>query len=254
MADNSRSSLPASDIEEKNRHECGAGTEPLDVIVRQSEKDQCRRLHGCKFRSSDEDWQHPTAMDGDACLRAISAALQGVLRRPGDMAARFGGEEFAILLPETDTAGAIQIVGDMQAAFRALAIRHEAGPHGVVTLSAGVAGRGGGCGPLRGQDAGRNTFTLHPNVETAAPAPPSSTRTPRKAVVEDDDAAPGARSALQLDGGSVRRSVVTQMTRATCCVGLSNMCGTMLGKRKLSPASRTWASWSSHRRRLPDNM
>ena len=78
-------------------------------------------------------------MDGDACLRAISAALQGVLRRPGDMAARFGGEEFAILLPETDTAGAIQIVGDMQAAFRALAIRHEAGPHGVVTLSAGVA-------------------------------------------------------------------------------------------------------------------
>ena len=39
--------------------------------------------------------------------------------------------------------------------------------------------------------------------------------------------------------GSVRRSVVTQMTRATFCVGLSNMCGTMLGKRKLSPASST---------------
>jgi hypothetical protein len=64
----------------------------------------------------------------------------------------------------------------------------------------------------------------------------------------------GASELIQLAGGSVRRSVVTQMTRATCCVGLSNMCGTMLGKRKLSPASRTWASWSSHRRRLPDRM
>src|ERR1019366_9391117 len=79
---------------------------------------------------------HPA---GDACLRAISAAVQGVLRRPGDMAARYGGEELAILLPETDVAGAIQIVGDMQAAIRTLAIRHDASPLGVVTLSAGVA-------------------------------------------------------------------------------------------------------------------
>ncbi|MGY3120706.1 hypothetical protein ACVWXQ_004643 [Bradyrhizobium sp. S3.14.4] len=38
-------------------------------------------------------------------------------------------------------------------------------------------------------------------------------------------------------GESVWRSVVTQITRAACWVGLSNMCGTMLGKRKLSPAS-----------------
>jgi diguanylate cyclase (GGDEF)-like protein len=133
------------------------------------------------FKTFNDEYGHPA---GDACLCVISAAVQGVLRRPGDMAARYGGEEFAILLPETDLAGAVQIAGDMQAAVRALAIRHEAGPVGVVTLSAGVAS----CSPGRltatpawlveAADAalyqakalGRNTVTVHPNVEIAAPA------------------------------------------------------------------------------------
>ena len=134
------------------------------------------------FKTFNDQYGHPA---GDACLCAISAAVQGVLRRPGDMAARYGGEEFAILLPETDLAGAVQIAGDMQAAIRTLAIRHETGPLGVVTLSAGVAS----CCPggltatpawlVEAADAalyqakalGRNTFTVRPNVEIAAPAP-----------------------------------------------------------------------------------
>jgi diguanylate cyclase (GGDEF)-like protein len=135
------------------------------------------------FKTFNDQYGHPA---GDVCLRAISAAMQGVLRRPGDMAARYGGEEFAILLPETDTAGAIQIVGEMQAAVRTLAIRHEAGPLGVVTLSAGVACWSPGrltASPARLVEAadaalyeakalGRNTFTVRPSIEIAAPAPP----------------------------------------------------------------------------------
>jgi diguanylate cyclase (GGDEF)-like protein len=134
------------------------------------------------FKTFNDQYGHPA---GDACLRAISAAVQGVLRRPGDMAARYGGEEFAILLPETDVAGAVQIVGDMQAAIRTLAIRHEAGPLGVVTLSAGVAswcpGRltatpawlveAADAALYEAKALGRNTFTVRPNVEIAAPAP-----------------------------------------------------------------------------------
>jgi diguanylate cyclase (GGDEF)-like protein len=131
------------------------------------------------FKTFNDQYGHPA---GDACLRAVSAAVQGVLHRPGDMAARYGGEEFAILLPETDIAGAIQIVGDMQAAIRALAIPHQAAPLGVVTLSAGVASWTGGrltatpAWLVEAADAalyeakalGRNTFTVSPNVEIAS--------------------------------------------------------------------------------------
>ena len=131
------------------------------------------------FKAFNDQYGHPA---GDACLRAVSAAVQGVLRRPGDMAARYGGEEFVILLPETDIAGAIQIVGDMQAAIRALAIPHQAAPLGVVTLSAGVASWTGGrltatpAWLVEAADAalyeakalGRNTFTVSPNVEIAS--------------------------------------------------------------------------------------
>jgi diguanylate cyclase (GGDEF)-like protein len=128
------------------------------------------------FKTFNDQYGHPA---GDACLRAISTRLQDVLRRPGDMAARYGGEEFAILLPETDVAGAVHVAGDMQAAIRALAIKHEAGPLGVVTLSAGLATWHPGLSTatsaclVEEADAalyeakalGRNTFTVSPKVE-----------------------------------------------------------------------------------------
>jgi diguanylate cyclase (GGDEF)-like protein len=104
------------------------------------------------------------------------------------MAARYGGEEFAILLPETDTAGAVQIVGDMQAAVRKLAIRHEIGPLGVVTLSAGVACwcpnrftatsawlvEAADTALYDAKAQGRNTFAVGPNLGLAALVLPSS--------------------------------------------------------------------------------
>jgi diguanylate cyclase (GGDEF)-like protein len=101
------------------------------------------------------------------------------------LAARYGGEEIAILLPETDLAGAVQIVRDMQAAVLSLAIPHKASPHGVVTLSAGVASWSPGrqiatpawlvevadAALYAAKALGRNTFTVHPNAEAKAPAP-----------------------------------------------------------------------------------
>jgi diguanylate cyclase (GGDEF)-like protein len=139
------------------------------------------------FKNFNDRYGHP---GGDACLRAVSAALQGVLRRPGDMAARYGGEEFAILLPETDIAGAVQIVGEMQAAIRTLAIRHEASPAGVVTLSAGVAcwhsGRptatpawlveAADAALYEAKALGRNTFTVAAKAEIAALVAPIERR------------------------------------------------------------------------------
>ena len=134
------------------------------------------------FKSFNDHYGHPA---GDACLRAVSAAVQGALRRPGDIAARYGGEEIAILLPETDLAGAVRIVRDMQAAVLSLAIPHKASPHGVVTLSAGVASWSPGrqvataawlvevadAALYAAKALGRNTFTVHLNAEAEAPAP-----------------------------------------------------------------------------------
>jgi diguanylate cyclase (GGDEF)-like protein/PAS domain S-box-containing protein len=75
---------------------------------------------------------------GDDCLRRISGAVQGVLRRPGDLAARYGGEEIAVLLPATDEIGAAVIAGQMREAVARLRIEHLASTHRVATVSAGV--------------------------------------------------------------------------------------------------------------------
>ena len=45
---------------------------------------------------------------GDICLTTIASTLAAELVRPGDMVTRYGGEEFAVILPETDTEGALQ--------------------------------------------------------------------------------------------------------------------------------------------------
>jgi diguanylate cyclase len=88
------------------------------------------------FKNFNDTYGHPA---GDACLSAVANAVQGVLTRAGDLAARYGGEEIAILLPETNVAGATRIAQEVQAAVASLRMPHCGSPHGVVTVSAGVA-------------------------------------------------------------------------------------------------------------------
>ncbi len=76
---------------------------------------------------------------GDDCLVAVAKTLEGVIRRPADIAARFGGEEFAIILPETCESGAEQIVSKAIAAVRALTFEHADAAVQSVTISAGLA-------------------------------------------------------------------------------------------------------------------
>ena len=77
---------------------------------------------------------------GDDCLRQVAEGLQACLRRPGDLLARFGGEEFACLLPETDFAGAMALAQTMERQVRNLQIAHAGSAVGsVVTVSLGVA-------------------------------------------------------------------------------------------------------------------
>lgn len=132
------------------------------------------------FKNFNDGYGHPA---GDACLRAISNTVESVLRRPGDLAARYGGEEIAIVLPETDVAGAVQVATELLTAVRFRAIPHDGSTFGMVTISAGIATLNSDRRPAQSSwlvemaDAalyaakalGRNTFTVHPSAQ-AAPA------------------------------------------------------------------------------------
>jgi diguanylate cyclase (GGDEF)-like protein len=65
---------------------------------------------------------------GDACLRSLAVALQQRVTRPADVVARFGGEEFAVLLPGTSLEGACQVAERIRSAVQDLAIAHPGVP------------------------------------------------------------------------------------------------------------------------------
>ncbi|RXG92363.1 sensor domain-containing diguanylate cyclase [Bradyrhizobium zhanjiangense] len=77
---------------------------------------------------------------GDECLRAVAAAVSRHAMRPLDLASRYGGEEFALILPDMDCDTACAVAEEIRCAVLALQIAHGAmgaGEH--VTLSVGVA-------------------------------------------------------------------------------------------------------------------
>lgn len=79
-------------------------------------------------------------LEGDQCLRMVASALRGAVRRSGDTCLRYGGEEFACILPQTDHDGALEVAEDMRRRVEELGIPSSgstASP--VVTVSIGVA-------------------------------------------------------------------------------------------------------------------
>jgi len=70
---------------------------------------------------------------GDEALARVAAALEAALKRPADVLARFGGDEFAALLPATDAAGAEQVAVAMLEAIRTLG-NGQAASDAVATL------------------------------------------------------------------------------------------------------------------------
>ncbi len=88
------------------------------------------------FKSYNDAYGH---LEGDDCLRAVAAAIRNVLRRPGDLAARIGGEEFAALLPGTPAPDAVALAERLRQAVQAAGLPHSASPARVVTVSVGVA-------------------------------------------------------------------------------------------------------------------
>lgn len=89
------------------------------------------------FKRYNDSYGHP---GGDACLQAVAKALTLVARRPADRVGRLGGEEFVVLLPDTDVAGGQEVAEHAVKLIQALALPHVASltaEH--VTISVGVA-------------------------------------------------------------------------------------------------------------------
>ncbi len=77
---------------------------------------------------------------GDRSMVAIAYALRQLSVRSSDLVARYGGDEFIFLLPETDRAGAGRLARKVKSAIRALAISNPGAPRsGSLTVSQGTA-------------------------------------------------------------------------------------------------------------------
>jgi diguanylate cyclase (GGDEF)-like protein/PAS domain S-box-containing protein len=112
-------------------------------------------------------------LPGDVCLKKIAAAVKSTLRRDPDLAARFGGEEFVVLLPLTEISGAESVARKILVDVCSLAIPHADSPFGIVTVSIGATSWTSGP-PLntnvmiehadralyRAKDRGRNTYEI----------------------------------------------------------------------------------------------
>ncbi|UAC88344.1 GGDEF domain-containing protein [Pseudomonas aeruginosa] len=130
------------------------------------------------FKAYNDHYGHPA---GDAALRQLGVVLRQGARRPLDIAARLGGEEFAVLLYDSEEGNTLAIAERLRQAVEALGIEHlgsSAGP--CLTISLGVAYSTSGMGLdalyreadralYEAKDAGRNAvrvaFRQHDRLE-----------------------------------------------------------------------------------------
>jgi len=125
-------------------------------------------------------------LEGDRCLGVVAHTIGAQVRRDLDLAARFGGEEFVVLLPATELAEACEVAERVRVAIAALQLFHPGRPgRGIVSVSIGVAAlrvAGGTDTPLRlfaaadealyaAKSAGRDRVMLAPAPQATAALP-----------------------------------------------------------------------------------
>ena len=88
------------------------------------------------FKLYNDSYGHP---EGDACLTRLGETLAGIAADTMGVAGRYGGEEFCLLLPNTESARALDIGEQVRQAVLAQAMPHATSVHEIVTVSVGVA-------------------------------------------------------------------------------------------------------------------
>lgn len=114
------------------------GMQQLDVALMQSRARRTRMGYALidldHFRSVNDVYGHPA---GDRVLRSLAVLLRRRLRR-NDIVCRFGGEEFSVILPDTDGLDVVKILDEIRGDFAE--VRHRSNDDEfAVTFSAGVA-------------------------------------------------------------------------------------------------------------------
>jgi diguanylate cyclase (GGDEF)-like protein/PAS domain S-box-containing protein len=103
---------------------CTRALQPLTVIM----------IDIDDFKRFNDTFGH---LVGDEALCAVARAITGSLQRAGDVLARFGGEEFALVLPDVAVDGAAAVAQRLLEAVRAVTVRQAAGWQ--LTVSVGTA-------------------------------------------------------------------------------------------------------------------
>jgi diguanylate cyclase (GGDEF)-like protein len=88
------------------------------------------------FKLYNDTYGHP---EGDVCLSRLGETLAGIAAETSGFAGRYGGEEFCLLLPNTDSARALEIGEMVRTAVHDLAMPHTTSSYDIVTVSVGVA-------------------------------------------------------------------------------------------------------------------
>ncbi|MDR5907071.1 sensor domain-containing diguanylate cyclase [Franzmannia qiaohouensis] len=108
--------------------EARRNTQPLSLIM----------IDIDHFKEYNDHYGH---LAGDEALKGVAEALSRVATRPRDGFARFGGEEFMWVLPETPGPAALQLAERCRREICELQLAHAASPLGNLTISQGVATR-----------------------------------------------------------------------------------------------------------------
>ena len=95
----------------KEWHRCQRNRQPLSLIVADVDF----------FKKYNDALGHAA---GDRVLQEVAATLRQAARRPGDLVARYGGEGFVLLLPETNATGAQALAEGLQQLLHSKALPH----------------------------------------------------------------------------------------------------------------------------------
>lgn len=107
-------------------HRCARTHAPLSVLM----------LDIDHFKLYNDRYGH---LAGDTCIRQVAEAMRGSIREHCDFVARFGGEEFTVVMPGTDLATAQAIAERIRASIESLQVPHAGAQRGYLTVSIGVA-------------------------------------------------------------------------------------------------------------------